>query len=92
MIAKFEEDEKQEQLNLVRRKERIAEFQNELEKQWRLKREEYEKQKEQQLKELEELKKIETERRQLIEQEKERLIRENEELLRKYCLFSPRKI
>jgi hypothetical protein len=66
------------------RKLKMLEFKKDIERQWKLKLEQYEAQRNMELKELEEAKKLEEEKRKLIEEEKERLIKENENLLKKY--------
>ena len=84
MMEQFKADERLEQYNLMRRKQKELDLKAEIEKQWKLKLEQYQKQREQELKELEEAKRLEEERREIIEREKERLIKENEYLLKNY--------
>lgn len=84
MLDKFAEDDKQEQLNVLKRKQKIIEYRNECERQWKLKREEYAKQKQYELQELEYQKQKEMDKGKLLQQEKERLIKENEEILKQY--------
>lgn len=84
LMEKFKEDERLEQYNAIRRKQKELDLKNEIEKQWKLKLEQYQKQKEQELQELEDAKRKEAQRRVLIEQEKARLIKENEDLLKSY--------
>ena len=84
MLAKFAEDERQEQLNLEKRKQKMKEFQDELEKQWRIKREQFLIQRRQYCQGLKNQRLLELEKLKLIQQEKERLIRENEDLLKNY--------
>ena len=84
LIEQYEKDEKLEMYNLQMRKLKMLEFKKDIERQWKLKLEQYEAQRNMELKELEEAKKLEEEKRKLIEEEKERLIKENENLLKKY--------
>ena len=75
---------KKEMENMEKRKLKEKEFQEEVERLWKIRLEQYRAQKEQDIKELEEQKRREEEEKILIEQEKIRLIKENEDLLRKY--------
>ena len=84
MLAKFAEDDRQEQLNLERRKQKIKEFQDDIETQWRIKREQFLIQRRQYCQSLKHQRLMELEKMKLIQQEKERLIRENEDLLKNY--------
>ena len=84
LMEQYENDEKLEMYNLQMRKLKMLEFKKEIERQWKLKIEQYEAQRNMELKELEEAKRLEEEKRKLIEEEKERLIKENENLLKKY--------
>jgi hypothetical protein len=62
----------------------MKEFQDELEKQWRIKREQFLIQRRQYCQGLKNQRLLELEKLKLIQQEKERLIRENEDLLKNY--------
>ena len=83
---------KKEVENMEKRKLKEKEFQEEVERLWKIKLDQYRIQKEQEIKELEEQKRREEEERILIEQEKVRLIKENEEILRKYNTNSYNKL
>ena len=84
LMEKYKEDEKLEQYNAIRRKQKELDYKNEIEKQWKLKLEDFQHQQEKELQELENKKDIEEQQRILIEQEKARLIKENEDLLKQY--------
>ena len=83
---------KKEMENMEKRKLKEKEFQEEVERLWKIRLEQYRAQKEQDIKELEEQKRREEEEKILIEQEKIRLIKENEEILRKYNTNSYNKL
>jgi len=83
---------KKELENLEKKKLKEKEFQEEVERLWKIRLDQYRAQKEQDIKELEEQKRREEEERILIEQEKIRLIKENEEILRKYNTNSYNKL
>lgn len=84
MLDKFKEDDKQEQLNVLKRKQKIIEYRNECERQWKLKREQYEQQRQYELQEREYQQQMENDKGKLIQQEKEKLIKDNEEILKQY--------
>ena len=70
--------------NMEKRKAKEKAFQDEVERLWKIRLEQYHAQKQQEIEELEKQKRKEEEEKILIEQEKIRLIKENEEILRKY--------
>lgn len=82
LLEKYAAEERLEQYNLIKRKQKQLDMKNEIEKQWKLKLEQYQMQKENELAELENAKRIEREKRIIIEEEKARLIKENEEILK----------
>ena len=84
MLDKFKEDDKQEQLNVIKRKQKIIEYRNECERQWKLKREQYEQQRQYEIQQHEYQKQMEYDKGKLIQQEKEKLIKDNEEILKQY--------
>ena len=84
MLDKFAEDDKQEQLNIEKRKQKVMEYQLECGRHWKLRREQFALQRQQELDELEYKQQLEREKKMLLQQEKEKLIKENEEVLRNY--------
>ena len=84
MEQKFKEDEEKERLYNYNRKLKEKEFQEEIERLWKIRLDQFRAQKAQELAELERQKKEEEIKSYLIEQEKKRLIKENEELLQKF--------
>jgi hypothetical protein len=84
MLDKFKEDDKQEQLNVIKRKQKIIEYRNECERQWKLKREQYEQQRQYEIQQREYQKQMESDKGKLIQQEKEKLIKDNADVLRNY--------
>ena len=80
----YAQDEKLEQYNKQKRMQKMLDLKAEAEKQWQMKKAQYEAQREKEIAELEKEKRYQESLRYLIEQEKARLIKENEELLKKY--------
>ena len=84
LLEKYKSDEKLEQFNAIRRKQKELEYKQEIEKQWKLKLEEFRKQKEYELMLLKNKQEEEIQKREFIEREKNKLIKENEDILKNY--------
>jgi hypothetical protein len=84
LLERFKEDEKMEQYNKIIKKQKELKYREEIEKQWKLKRDQYLNQKELEIMNLKNQKIEEENKRKIIEKEKIRLIKENEEILKSY--------
>ena len=84
MLLKYEKEKNEEKLMNEKKKLKEIEFNNEVERLWKIRLEQYQLQREQEIRELEEQKLKEEEIRNIIEEEKSRLVKENEDILKKY--------
>ena len=84
MLLKYEKEKNEEKLMNEKKKLKEIEFNNEVERLWKIRLEQYQLQRDQEIRELEEQKLKEEEIRNIIEEEKSRLVKENEDILKKY--------